>query len=63
LEAKWYQVTRKQQENIMVQQTQLEPKWEKGDEIILVAKTNMAQQWAEKVLKDKKEPEIPPQYR
>jgi hypothetical protein len=40
----------------------MEPEWEEGDEIILVAKTNMVQQWAEKVLKDRKEPEIPPQY-
>jgi hypothetical protein len=41
----------------------LEPEWEEDDEIILVAKTNVAQQWVEKVLKDRKEPEIPPQYR
>jgi hypothetical protein len=46
----------------MVRQAQLEPEWEEGNKIILVAKTNMAQQWAEKVLKDRKEPEIPPQY-
>ena len=62
LEAKWYQVARKWQEAIIIWWAQLEPEWEEGDKITLVAKTNMAQQWAEKVLKDRKEPEIPPQY-
>jgi Reverse transcriptase (RNA-dependent DNA polymerase)/RNase H-like domain found in reverse transcriptase/Aspartyl protease len=62
LEAKWYQIAKKWQENIIIQRAQLEPEWQEGDEIILVAKTNMAQQWAEKALKDRKEPEIPPQY-
>ena len=63
LEAKWYQVAKRHQENIIIQCAQLEPEWEEGDKIILVAKTNMVQQWVEKVLKDRKEPEIPPQYR
>jgi gag-polyprotein putative aspartyl protease len=63
LEAKWYDRVKKRQERMIVRRARVDPAWEEGDEIILVSKVNMAQQWAEKANKDKEKVEIPPQYR
>jgi hypothetical protein len=46
----------------MVNHVQIHDNWEEGDEIIIINKTNMAQQWAEQAQKDKKETALPDHY-
>jgi hypothetical protein len=59
LEAKWYQLAKKQSESAVIWRACTHPKWEEGDEIL---KVNLAQQWAKAALKNKTPTKILPQY-
>jgi gag-polyprotein putative aspartyl protease len=61
-EAKWYQEVCKRQTVAVVNHVQVHDDWEEGDEIIIINKTNMVQQWAEQAQKDKKETTLSDYY-
>jgi uncharacterized protein (UPF0305 family) len=60
--AKWYQEALKRQITAVINHMRIHDDWEEEDEIIIINKTNMAQQWAEQVQKDKKETILPDYY-
>jgi hypothetical protein len=63
LEAKWYERMRQRQQNLAIDQIITTPEYEKGDEVIIVSRTNIAQQWAQEAQKEQKgEQRPPPQY-
>jgi hypothetical protein len=47
---------------VAINQARVHDNWEEGDKIIIINKTNMAQQWAEQAQKDKKETILPDYY-
>jgi hypothetical protein len=62
-EAKWYKWMCRRQKNLTINWITTSPQYKEGDKIIVVARTNIAQQWAQEAQKgQKKEQELPPQY-
>jgi Reverse transcriptase (RNA-dependent DNA polymerase)/gag-polyprotein putative aspartyl protease len=63
LEAKWYERMCRRQQNVAISRIITSPGYEEGDKVIVVSRTNIAQQWAQEAQKEQKmEQELPPQY-
>jgi hypothetical protein len=51
------------QQNLAINQVITSPEYEEEEEIIVISRTNIAQQWAQEAQKEqKKEPRLSPQY-
>jgi RNase H-like domain found in reverse transcriptase/Reverse transcriptase (RNA-dependent DNA polymerase)/gag-polyprotein putative aspartyl protease len=63
LEAKWYERMRRKQQSLTIRWVVASPEYEEGDEVIIVSRANIAQQWAQEAQKQQKEErKLPPQY-
>jgi hypothetical protein len=63
LEAKWYERMHRKQQSLAINRIITNPEYEEGDEVIIISRTNIAQQWAQEAQKGQKtEQGLPPQY-